>query len=314
MEKFDLRKNLIERRNADIDPSWAKHYLLYNTYKYQRKVRDGHVNELAEKMIDGRFRFGDLAFAVYKGQDIMMNGQHQSHAIIKSGQTIPCVIERYRCTNEIDLSDMFKQFENLPRSTNDYVDAEAGALNLNWPLYIPRLVIAAATIEYTINNSSISNQLKGNINPATSTTKQAKNPLFKENRVNFLRNYIKEGNFVNKIFTHINGQTVIDKKTTIHLRRAPVVYVMFLTFRKNEKDATVFWKNVRDGEVLTSDMPEWKLREFLKNVNSMTTHLSRRVVKDHEYICKCIAAWNAFRKQTTTRLAYSIDKEIPIVI
>ena len=313
MSHFNLRENLIERRNVEVDPERAKHYLKFNTYEVQRTLRPGHVDELAEKMKDGRFRFGEIAFGVLNGADIMMNGQHQCNAIIQSGETVPCVFEKYRCSSKMDLADMFRQFENFGRSLDDFIKAKAGALNLKWPNRIANVVVAAAAVEYAMKNSRKAHKLKGHIRPATQTSMWAKNPLTKERRANLLEQYLKEGNFVYRVLTHIDDKILPGSPSVRHLVRAPVVYVMFLTVRKNEKEALTFWTNVRDGEVLTRDMPEMKLREFLKSVNSHVTTYSQRTVTNHEYICRCIIAWNSFRSKTPTRLAYNATKDIPSV-
>jgi hypothetical protein len=315
MNHFDLRANLIERRSIEVDPDLAKHYLTFNNYIVQRKLRRGHVDELAEKMKDGRFREGEISFGVYNDDSFMMNGQHQCIAIIQSGETIPCRVEKYRCKSEMDLSDLFAEYDTfLPRSLQDIVKARVNGLHLKWPNYIASLVVSAATIEYTMKQTKTPYALKGRIVPS-STGKEAsgKKPLSKNRRVALLDEYLKEGDFVNEVFTNVDGNMKMSSFHCRHIGRAPVVYVMFLTMRKNEKDALEFWVSVRDGEILTKDMPEMKLREFLKSVNSITRPYSYRVVKSHEYICRCIMAWNAFRTKTKTNLAYSPSKDIPMV-
>ena len=99
----DLRKNLIERRFIELDPELAKHYLTLNTFEAQRDPKPDHIKELSEKMEDGRFRFGEVAFAYYPNggqQDIMMNGQNICHAAMATGITIPCVLERFKIENK----------------------------------------------------------------------------------------------------------------------------------------------------------------------------------------------------------------------
>lgn len=308
MSCFDLRSNLIERRNVEVTPDLAKHYLKFNTYHAQRAIRPKHVDELAEKMSDGRFRFGEISFGLIDGQDVMMNGQHQCEAIIKSGETIPCVVEKYRCRCKLDLSDLFCQFEHLARSQSDINKARAGALSLKWPLNVVRLVITAASIEYSMSSSDNANKRKSFIPGSVGSLLTTKNPLTKERRAALLDLYLKEGEFVNRILT---GATM--SHGSRHLERGPIAYVMFLTWRKNQSESLTFWSRVRDGEYLTMNMPEMKLREFLMSVNSHATPYSYRIVKPHEYICRCISAWNAFRSGKKTSLAYSPTKDIPAV-
>jgi len=310
MSHFDLRKNLIERRNIELDPDWAEHYLKYNTYEHQRPVREAHVNELADKMKDGRFRFGDIAFGLYNNKPVMVNGQHQSHAVIKSGETVPCVLEKYRCSSKMDLADLFRQFELLPRSLRDMVKAKAGGLGLIWPAYVANLVVAAATIEYGFQASRNPMQTKASSMPGISSKHSGKYALTKEQRVELLEKYIKEGDFLYRLLCIKDGETFSNKGAYRHIQRAPVAYVMFLTMRKDERDAFCFWERVRDGEQLTREMPEMKLREFLMSVNSHATPYSYRTVKPHEYIYKCILAWNSYRASVPTKLSYSPARKL----
>jgi hypothetical protein len=307
MSHFDLRANLIERRTVEVDADLAKHYLGYNTYKYQRPTRQAHVEDIAEKIIDGRFRFGDIAFAVYNGQDIMMNGQHQCQAIISTGKTVPCILEKYKCGSEMDMADLFMQFENLPRSMADMVAAKAGALNLPWAKAIANVVVSAAGMEQSAMLSSNQQKLKAfKIQSSGSINNPRKSILTKEERVNLLERYIKEGIFLNKVCSG-------DQKTSRHILKAPVAYVMFLTMRKNENDAYNFWMKVKTGENLTRNMPEMRLREFLLSVYSHASKFSFRTARPHEYIYRCVLAWNSFRTNTPTKLSYSPDRDIPAV-
>ena len=93
---LDLRKRLIDRQMIELDPDLAKHYLKFNVYETQRQLRPGHVDELAGKMRQGLFRFGEVAFGrvVLNGKrkkvDLMLNGQHVCEGVIQSGETVPC--------------------------------------------------------------------------------------------------------------------------------------------------------------------------------------------------------------------------------
>jgi len=90
---------------------------------------------------------------------------------------------------------------------------------------------------------------------------------------------------------------------------------MFWTFRKNQVDSKDFWIKVRDGENLTKNMPEMKLREFLMSINSLVTRkaYTYRLVSNHEYIYKSVLAWNSFITGKPTNLAYRPEADIPTV-
>lgn len=291
---IDLRKNLIERRFVELTPDLARHYLTFNTYHAQRAIRQLHVEELANKMRDGLFRFGEVAFVSYNGtRDIMTNGQHCCCSVIESGVTVPCVFERFRVDSELELSEVFRQFEILPRSLKDMVRVEANALNLTWPNFVSHLLVATAAIEKSEQKMVMCKWMS------------------KDDKVRLLGKYLKEGAFLCDIFT-VNG-SLKGGDNARHLRRRAVALIMIQTWRISAADAYVFWERIRDGENLTKEMPEMKLREFLLQTRSIicpSVYAARRVT-DHEYAYRCALAWNAFRTKGSTNLAYRPEKPVP---
>lgn len=299
---LDLRKNLTERRSIELDVDLAKHYLSFNTYETQRPIRPAHVMDLAKKMKNGLFRFGEIAFAVRNGdRDLLLNGQHVCSAVIESGETVPCVLERFNIKNDRELSEAFRQFEILSRSLQDMVRVEAHSLNLQWPLWLSSLIVSVAIIDVTgqkklgqpasIQNIGVTNKY-----------------MSKDDKIRLLGKYLKEGVFLSEIFCE-DGK----KRTTRHLQRKAVALIMVRTWRINEHDAYLFWSKIRDGENLTREMPEMKLREFLMHTRTTVAAMAykTRRVTDHEFAYRCSSAWNAFRSDRQTRLSYFSDKAIP---
>jgi hypothetical protein len=305
---INLRKNLIERRMIELDPDLAKHYLEYR-YEKQRDVRPLHVVDLAKKMENGLFRFGEVAFASHNGTTVLINGQHVCNAVIKSGATVPCILEKFKVNDRLELSEAFRQFEILPRSLSDMVKVEADALKLKWPPWISSLIVSAAILEKA-------NQRKlGHTTTTTTTVSHGDNVKYmsKDDKVRLLGSYLEEGAFIADILT-ING-TKQSHFNTKHLSRKAIILIMMKSSRINSNDARIFWERVRDGENLNRTMPEMKLREFLVQTRSSirpSAYAARRV-SDHEYAYRCALAWNAFRKNKPTNLAYHPDAEVPIL-
>jgi len=298
---LDLRKNLIERRMVELDSDLAKHYLNFNTYTTQRDIRPLHVKDLAKKMTNGQFRFGEIGFAVMDGiRDILINGQHVCSATVESGETVPCILERFIIKNDRELSEAFRQFEILPRSLTDMVKVEAHSLKISWPLWLSSLIITAATLE-----KSGQKRLGP---PATTATTGGLNYMSKDDKVKLLGRYLKEGDFLSKILC-VGGK----RKFTRHLQRGAVALIMIKTWRVDPKNSFVFWERVRDGENLTRDMPEMTLREFLVQTRQTVrpSSFAARSVRPHEYAYRCAQAWNAFRTKSKTRLAYYPDNQVP---
>jgi|GEM_PF-1288265 len=299
---IDLRKQLIERRMIELDPDLAKHYLKYNTYKTQRVIRQPHVAELCDKIKHGLFRFGEVAFAEYKGSSILINGQHVCTAVIASGIAVPCMLEKFNIQDDLELSEAFRQFEILPRSLSDMIRVEADALKLGWPLMVSSVVVAAATLE-KYGTSRLNH-------PVGMTTQQNLRLVNKDIKVALLREHLHEGEFINQILTSGGKSPGIQRAK--HLKRAGVVMIMMQTWRKNHELATIFWENVRDGEQLTGTMPEKKLRDFLLTTRAVSHQpITIRTINPHEYAYRCILAWNAAIKNKPSSLAYHANCELP---
>lgn len=296
---LDLAKNLIERRMIELDRDLAKHYSGFNTYETQRTLRPGHVSELSKKMENGLFRFGEIGFAVMNGtRDIMINGQHVCAAVEKSGKTVPCILERFRINNDRELSEAFRQFEILPRSLQDMVKVEAHSLKLPWPLWLSSLLVSVAVLE-------VAGQRKMG-GPASIGSVTATKYLSRDDRVRLLGRYLKEGEFLASIFC------LGKREHSRHLQKKAVALIMVKSYRTDEYEAHDFWEMVRDGENLTRDMPEMKLREFLlKNKTFNTLAYNARRISDHEFAYRCVQAWNAFRQGTKTKLTYYSEKVVP---
>lgn len=297
-------KKLISREMVLVTPEDAKRYLGYNNYIVQRAVRPAHTNELASKINRGDFRFGEIALASINGCTYMLNGQHVCNAIILSGRPQECVIERFKCDNELDMSDLFRQFEILPRSQSDMLTVEKHALELDWPVRFASLLVAAASL-LEAGNAKFT-QYGG---PGSSRVQKY---VTKEMRVKFLRRYISEGVFVKSIVEDI--PTPNDAK---HMRRAAIVAMMILTQRKSEQDARRFWEMVRDGERLTKTHPAWHLREFLKSHHIISHRYSvvNRKASNHEMAYRTALTWNAFRRGINiSKTSYFPEKGIPKII
>lgn len=300
---IDLRKRLIERRTVELDPELAAHYLTFNTWQTQRAIRLAHCQDIANKMKNGLFRYGNVAFAVRdNGQSCMLNGQHVCTATMISQETYPCTLEKYSLNLDIEIAEAFRQFEILPRSMQDHIRDEVMALKLDWPLRVASLVVAAATMEAGGQKM---------LGFSRSSTKGAKTVLTKEDRVKLLGKYLEEGAFVVDILT-VNG-TKIGSKIANHLKRAAVVYIMINSMKKNKLDAGVFWTRVRDGENLKRTMPEMQIREFLMQTRMAVrgSAFASRKVLAHEYAYRCALAWNSFRTNKPTKLAYNSNNYIP---
>ena len=307
--------SLMERKaNKKVDPSLAEHYLTFNKYIAQRPIRQAHVQELAEKMTNGMFRHGNIAFGV-TDEVYMMDGQHVCNAIMMSQTAVPCVIEKYKCEDENDLATLFRQFEILKRSQTDMIRAKHHAMNITlWPLWISQIIVTAAAMERKYGIFWYESRLTGGTGQTVggvSSRIHHSNKITTDDKIEFLGKYMTQAEY----FYHLvcdpeNGHA--DRMKVRHIARAIVVFMILKTLEVNKNDSDVFWNRVIFGEKLTMSRPEYKLREFLKsNIHEKGKKNYSDPVNNHEIAYKIALAWNAFRKNTRTNLAYRSSLSIP---
>jgi len=281
-------------KRMKITPKVAEQFLLIPLFGAQRPLRTKWVTELANIIREDLFLTGEIGTAVLKyenNKEVLMNGQHQLNAVIVANKEIEADFSVHECFTPSDASLLYSQFDNHGvRSIGNIVKAHAYTMKLDWPVKCCSLLVGAAAIKEKILSAP------------------------KYQRMELLDTYIKQGHFLNDLlFVSENGVNI--NKDYGHLRRLPTVYAMLLTWEKSQSDSKLFWKQVRDGEGLTRKMPAFKLRNYLMTNNwnrgKGTMGIPNRIATFHEMVSKCITAWNAFRKGSTTDLKYYANKPIP---
>ncbi len=103
-----------------------------------------------------------------------------------------------------------------------------------------------------------------------------------------------------------------------HITRAPVVAAMFQTWNKSHRDAVVFWTAVRDETGAKPSLPDRTLARFLLTTGVDTglgaNRAESKKADRRAFFVKCLHAWNAWRRQTTTDLKYMAAAKIPSVV
>lgn len=102
------------------------------------------------------------------------------------------------------------------------------------------------------------------------------------------------------------------------LWRGPVVAAMHACYQKSRRDANEFWLAVRDGTGATPKTPDRVLNRFLlsKTVThgGATSKKASDLAAPREMYVKCLHAWNAWRRDTTTDLKYHAQGKIPAAV
>ena len=281
---------LIRKKLELVTPELAGKFLDANIYEGQRPLRPQHVEVLKNAIESSVFLTGSIAIAKQRwdgGAAMLANGQHQCEAVIATGKPIVAVVEEYECNTPQDFAILYRQFDNnAARSLSEIALPEARSRNLAWSRRFIGIMLAGISF------------LEGH------------SGMHKNKRVESLKKYIRDGNFIHGIYA---PATFPEYR---HMGRGPVVAAMIVTFRKDPVVAEDFWEEVRDGDGLRKSSPSFKLRDYLRAASvgvgrgvrspSFSTAASYR-----EMYSKCIVAWNAYRRGDSTQLKFFSGNELP---
>ncbi len=285
---------IISRKTESVTPEKAAEWLLLNTFMSQRNLRAKHVNRLASSILSGNFTTGNIAFATNPPgtKRELMNGQHQLHAVIKTGQSIIAHIETAVCPTMSDVSRYFSQFDvGAVRSIGDIVKAEADAMGVEWGRRISSLLVGA--MEYINDDNTYRT-------PNASTTKF--------DRAGSLHKNMTEGNFLSEVFTGENAKMMI---------RVPVAVAAIMTLRVDPAAAKSFWSGLRMGINFSDKDPRRPLRDFLMATPISAGNIrSKGSASPREITVRCIHAWNAWRRNDSRVMLskYHQENDVPKVI
>jgi|688.fasta_scaffold574339_1 hypothetical protein len=231
-----------------------------------------------------------------------VNGKHTSNLFAEYEdlpQSIHATIEHYHCDDIDDVARLYATFDSRAqvRTTNDInrafaaIDPELAEI----PTKIVNLCVTA-----------ISYFRDGEKYTTSSAAERAESLLDDSNKA-----------FVQWVHS-ILGSSANDENRL--LWRSPVVSAMYAAYQKSKRDANEFWLAVRDGTGSTPKKPDRVLNRFLlaKVVGNSGSIKSRRksgsIVAPREVYVKCLHAWNAWRRDTTTDLKYHAQAKIPAAV
>lgn len=229
-----------------------------------------------------------------------VNGKHTSNLFAEYEelpQDVYAIIEHYHCDDLDDVARLYGTFDSRTqvRTTND-INRAFAAVDEDLRELPSKLVnICVSGIAYATYGDRCSSQ------PAT---ERAEALLDDDNKA-FVA-------WSHDVLGHKNDHTR-------HLWRSAVVSAMYMSFRKSRRDASEFWLAVRDGTGASNKSPDRVLQRFLLSrgvaPNGGSDHKRKQgVVGTREMFVKCIHAWNAWRRDTTTDLKYHAQGKIPAAV
>lgn len=231
-----------------------------------------------------------------------VNGKHTSNLFAEYDempQAVHATIENYHCDNLDDVARLYSTFDSRTqvRTTND--------INRAFAAIDPDLSEMPAKI-INLCVTAISYYAHGDKYSLVPAAERAECLFSDENKAFVQWVHDTLGNSANDL--------------TRLLWRSPVVSAMYACYQKSKRDANEFWLAVRDGTGTTPKKPDRVLNRFLlaKAVNSgyQAAHARRKsqVAAPREMYVKCLHAWNAWRRDTTTDLKYHAQAKIPAAV
>lgn len=272
-------------------PDFCKREVVpFNNYKGQRPKSPAKTKGIEKTLRQGKFLIANFATCSYKNNKWLMNGQHTADAIINTGIARPAILSHYEfpaTATMMDVAELFMQFDATPSRTKAHkgqaVAAGVGDDMLSWPSQFRNLLVDAFALLFDSGG-----QLDWNLLGRRKDVDVC---------VMHLNSNANECRFVYSVFYNAQG----NQHRAPHMSHPAIVAAMLTTFQISEHAASQFWTNVRAGEIISSDDPEYVLREHLRDLAAKKWKQKRQDglfqrIDPQAIYSACIKAWNSCRK------------------
>lgn len=228
-----------------------------------------------------------------------VNGKHTSNLFSEYEelpQLIHATIEHYHCDCLDDVARLYATFDSRTqvRTTND-INRAFAAVDPDLSELPSKLISICVT--------AISYSRYADLYTLRTAAERAECLLEDDNKV-----------FIAWLHSVIGSKN----ENTRHLWRSPVVAAMYASFNKSRKASNEFWLAVRDGTGSSPKKPDRVLHRYLltRSVNNRASAgaKSNQLCPPREMFVKCLHAWNAWRRDTTTDLKYHAQAKIPAAV
>jgi len=260
-----------------VAPEQANRLLEYNTFPGQRAMQQWKANLYAGLMLNGGMRPVDIDIVTMpNGIKYMMNGQHVCSGIVLTGKPHEARLQYWKCDTETDAWHLFGTFDVHGTRTERQIIKAAR------PFLGPELHDVSLQVLQACGSALMMASTKPPSFTGVKTCKTAKADLIKPNA---------------DIVTWVAHLESVAGKERRSILRVPAVCAMVATYRKNPIKAEEFWNGVCSGELLTRDMPQFRLANTL-----MTGTTEQNTIgggsRNKVFYCVCIAYWNSFIEGT----------------
>ena len=289
-------------KSVEITSKLAKEFSEMVASPQERQLSEHRIATYNNEVDNGRFRpcLWAKCFCAETELTYRVNGQHTSTMFFRRdlAQTKPhfAVLEEYICETTEDVAKLYATFDSKMQSRN------TSDINRSFAAAVPELSeIPLRTINLLVTGISIDKW--GLSGQKAKTPAERAEVLFDETDFCLWANSI----------LNINGQ-----HGHSHLKRIGVVAVMQGSYAKAKAKAEEFWTAVRDESDPSNKATSRKLAHWLIITNSDTApavNRRKRFKADtHEFVYRCVKAWNSWRKDKETDLKYYANVEIPAIV
>lgn len=289
MKKVQTRK---------LTPAFAREVAAMPRWKGERPASEVRISYLRNELEAGTLYAPVWAIAVnaQDGVTYRVNGQHTSHVLSEASTNghfpddLQAVVYEFECENDNDLADLFSSFDHY-KSTRTRQDTIRAHLRTHEELDDTSVTLASLAV-----NGIAYAMVGGNQSELRKMDHGARARLVHENAdfIEWASDYLVQRKF----------------------GRAGVVAAMFNTYTKDLDSATEFWRWTKDEDHPTATHPTRRLAEFLKSY-SLEQHGAGPGLKQFDaraFYVKCVHAWNAYRRGSSTDMKYHAKAPSPKVL
>lgn len=270
----------------------AEQYVSMEAAPDDRPLSELRLRVYEKQAKEGAFRPVTWASAYCKetGGTYRVNGKHTStlFACLDPLPELYAVLEVYSCDSLEDVARLYSTFDSKMQSRT------VADINRSFAACVPQL-------------SEISSKIINICVPAICYA-----------RVQDNYKTIQPAERAEELLLHhdfvvwVQGMLGRDKRSCRHMLRMAVIAAMFATYQKHPKVASNFWSQVRDESGTTPDLPDRKLSRFLLTSGLIRKDRTRKlIVPSREFFVKSLHAWNAWKKDERSSLAYHAKAPIP---
>jgi hypothetical protein len=274
---------------ADLTQGLVQQFVALKAAPGERKLKEQRVQWLTNLVVNGGFYTPKWAKATLDGVEYRVNGQHSSMALYRLNGELPVdmkvVIDSFHCDSEDDLAELFLQFDNdkSKRSSQEKV-------------------IAYNSVGADVSDMPVTNIRKAIDGVAFCLEEDGKFPRYDQDAKSRLilsrRQYLGWAK-------EFMGQRAV--------RNRGVSGAIYATYSvAGLIVASTFWKLVFGETASDANDATRVLARFLRDSQGNNTGKIR--FNQRACFVKCCHAWNAWRKNQTTRLNYQADKPWPDLV